>query len=220
MTLFAIAMLCALWMLWVLLPGTTNPHKNLVFAGAGDDADMKIAPESFSAVPKDEAAVHREAEEFLRQKSAGNIRLARQLGERYATLLLNEVSKNFDPWPTELAPELAAHHRLLLLTYVVNRVVGENSPNSILAQTTLNVFSGELEDKAPQLDKYIRDTASYSLYVLHERNQGADSEVGKIFAGLCADKDNTEVINQGNRYYREYYTLCKELHDQTQYTQV
>ena len=221
MTSFAIAALCVLWMLWVMLPASANPRRNLLLMSAGDDADMKIAPESFSPGWGDQTDTDREAEDFLRQKSAGNIRLARELGERYADLLLAQVSKNFDPWPTDLAGQLQAHHRLLLLTYTVNRVTGELSPSPVLAQTTINVFYQSLEERAPQLDKYIRDMVSYSLYMLHERSQSGDEdEIGKIFARLCADKDNPDLINQGNRYYREYYNLCKDLHNQTQYVQV
>ena len=218
---FAIAMLCVLWALWVLLPGGANPRATLVLVSTGDDDDMKIAPESFSPGWVDETGADSEAEDFLRQKSAGNIRLARELGERYANLLMAQVSKNFDPWPTDFAGELQAHHRLLLLTYLVNRVASELSPSPILAQTTINVFYQSLEEQAPQLDKYIRDMASYSLYMLHERSQsGAEDEIGKIFARLCADKDNPELIERGNRYFREYYNLCKDLHNQTQYAQV
>jgi len=220
MTPFAIAALGVLWVLWVMLPRNANPISNLALASAGEDSDMKIAPDSFSAGLVDEAAADSEAEDFLRQKSAGNIRLARDLGERFAALLIAEAGENFDPWPTELAGELQAHHRLLLLTYVVNRVVSERSPSSILAQTTLNVFYSNLEEKAPHLDKYIRDMASYSLYVLHDRSQGSTDEIGKIFAHLCADKDNPGLIGQGNRYYQEYYTVCIELYQQTRYAEV
>ena len=221
MTSFAIAALCVLWALWVLLPGSAGPRRNLMLASTGDDADMKIAPESFSPGWRAETDADSEAEDFLRQKSAGNIQLARELGSRYADLLMAQVRKNFDPWPTDLAGELHAHHRLLLLAYTVNRVVSELSPSPVLAQTTRNVFYQSLEEKAPQLDKYIRDMASYSLYMLHERSQSGDEdEIGRIFARLCADKDNPDLIDRGNRYYREYYTLCKELFSRTQYKPV
>ena len=222
MTSLTLAALCALWMFLALVADNQAPRKSLLFVAATDeDADMKIAPRSFSAGPKDEASGQDEAEDYLRQKSAGNIPLARSLGERYADLLMAEAKDNFDPWPTELAEGLRAHHRLLLLTYVVNRAVAELSPNSILAQTTLNVFYSELEEKVPQLDKYIRDMGSYSLYVLCERSHSrTDDEIGKIFARLCADKDNSLLIDEGNRHYQEYYAACKELHRQTRYVQV
>jgi len=221
MTSPGLAALCALWMLWFFLTNSAASCKNLLLATMGEDADMKIAPDSFSAVPGNDAGAEDEAEDYLRQKSAGNISRARDLGERYAAMLTREVSENFDPWPAELAQELHAHHRLLLLTYVVNRTLAEFSPNSILAQTALNVFYSELDEKAPHLDRYIRDMASYSLYVLCERSHNShDDEIGKIYARLCADKDNTQLMDEGNRYYRKYYAACKELHEQTRYAKV
>jgi len=205
----------------VMLTRVATPRNGLLFAGAGEDADMKIAPESFSAGRGSDTSGRDEAEDYLRQKSAGNISLARTLGERYAALLMAEAQENFDPWPTELAGELQAHHRLLLLTYVVNRAVAELSPDSILAQTTLNVFYSELEEKAPQLDKYIRDMGSYSLYVLCERSHNStDDEIGGIFARLCSDKDNASLVAEGNRHYREYYAACQKLHEQAGYVRV
>ncbi|MCL2857487.1 MAG: hypothetical protein FWE19_07220 [Oscillospiraceae bacterium] len=213
--------LVAMWIFFGLAADSGTTWKGLLLATTSEDADMKIAPRSFSGGRREETAGQDEAENYLRQKSAGNIELARELGERFAALLMAEASGNFDPWPAELAGGLRAHHRLLLLTYVVNRAVAELSPNSILAQTTLNVFYSELEEKAPQLDKYIRDMGSYSLYVLCERShRRTDDEIGKIYAGLCADKDNSTLIEEGNRCYHEYYTACKELHNQARYARV
>ena len=222
MTPPVLATLCALWMILALLTRAGVPWRSLMFAVAGEDADMKIAPKSFSSAPKDDAGATDEAEEYLRQKSVGNIERARALGERYAALVMAEANKNLSRRPAELAEELRTHHRLLLLTYVVNRAVAELSPNSILAQTTLNIFYSELEKRAPQLlSKYIQDMGSYSLYVLCERShRSSEDEIGKIYARLCADKDNPLLIGEGNRHYREYYAACKELHDQTQYLPV
>ena len=193
----------------------------LAAVAGGEDADMKIAPESFSHTAKSEDNAEVEARDYLLQKNAGNISLARALGEQYAALLMQEAKTNFDPWPEGMAESLLAHHRLLLFSFVVNRVVAELSPNSILAHTTLNVFYNEIEEKAPQLDANIRDMASYSLYILCERSEGCTKDqVGKIFARLCADKDNERLIAQGQQYYHAYYDACSRLHRETKYVQV
>ena len=223
MTSPSIAAFFALCIFLALSVRDYTPWKGLLLAtAAGDDADIKIAPKSFSSAPKDEASAKDEAEEYLRQKSAGNIERARGLGERYAALVIAEASESLDSRPAKLAEELRTHHRLLLLTYVINRAVAELSPNSLLAQTTLNVFYSELEKKAPKLlSKYIQDMGSYSLYVLCERSHNClKDEIGRIYARLCADKDNPLLIDEGNRHYRQYYAACKELHNQTQYLPV
>ena len=221
MTPFVLSVLCA--GLASLMLGAAKKNSLLLAALGGEDADMKIAPEHFSSAGKseDSSEAEVEARDYLSQKSVGNISLARDLGERYAALLMREAKTNFDPWPEGLADSLRAHHRLLLLSYVVSRVVTDFSPNSILAHTTLNVFYSELEEKAPQLDKYIRDMASYSLYVLCERSETCSSgEIGKIYARLCGDKDNISLISEGERYYHTYYDICSQLHKQTNYAQV
>jgi len=209
----------------LLIPRDNEKGRLLLAAlgGEGEDADMKIAPEHFSSGPENEDVSEAETEalNYLRQKSAGNIELARALGERYAALLIQEAKTNFDPWPEGLADSLRAHHRLLLFSYVVHRVVNDLSPNPILTYTTLNVFYGEIEEKAPDLEKNTRDMASYSLYVLCERSESStDDEIGKIYARLCGDKDNETLIDEGDYYFRAYYDTCAQLHRQTNYAQV
>jgi len=196
---------------------------NLLLCSAGDDADMKIAPKRFSGAKKarDHSEAQAEAQDYLRQKSSGNIDLARTLGERYAALLVDEARQNFDPWPVDMAQSLRAHHRLLLLSYVVNRVVAELCASSILSQTTINVFYNEIEQAAPQLEKYIKDMASYSLYILCERSESCEEdEIGRIYARLCGDKDNQSLIDEGNHYYHTYRRACEELHREIGYAQV
>jgi len=198
-------------------------RKNLLLCATADgDADMKIAPDHFSSSQRDYLSeAEAEALDYLRQKNSGNIDLARTLGEQFAALLIHEAQENFEPWPQGMANSLRAHHRLLLFSYVVNRVVAELSPDSILAHTTTSAFYSEVEQKAPQLDRYIRDMASYSLYILCERSAScSESEVGKIYARLCGDKDNARLIDEGGHYYRAYHQACSDLHKQTQYAQV
>ncbi|MCL2579901.1 MAG: hypothetical protein FWE32_07690 [Oscillospiraceae bacterium] len=220
-----------IWLELALITGcalflfTALKGENLLLAASGDeDADMKIAPGSGGSIRDTEPAAEEaeaEAQNYLRQKSSGNIDLARALGSSYAALVMAEAKDKFDPWPEGMAEALQAHHALLLFSYVINRVVADLSHNSILAQTTLNVFYCEIETKAPGLDKYIRDMASYSLYILCERSsQCPTDQVGKIFARLCGDKDNERLIARGHTLFADYYARCKQLHEQTRYAQV
>jgi len=207
----------------LLMLGDSKKGNLLLAVPGGEDADMKIAPKHFSSGPESEDISEAEAEalNYMRQKSAGNIQLARALGERYATLLMQEAKTNFDPWPEGLADSLRAHHRMLLFSYVVHRVVADLSPNPLLTYTALNVFYSELEEKAPQLEKSTRDMASYSLYVLCERRESCtDDKIGIIYAQLCGDKDNKVLIDEGDRYFHAYYDICVQLHRQTNYAQV
>ena len=219
MTPVTILALCVCALILGAIAITNKPHL-MAAAMSGGDEDMKIAHRHFSPAAEAEDSVQAEVEDFLRQKSVGNISRARQLGVQYASLLMREAQENFDPWPENMAQSLRAHHQLLMFSYVVNRVVAELSPNSILAHTALNVFYDTLEEKAPQLDKYVKDMASYSLYVLCERSDTCTlDQIGKIYARLCGDKGNGQLEQEGLAHYTAYYEACSKLHRQAGYAQ-
>lgn len=196
---------------------------NFVFAAMGDegqDTDIKIAPEKMSSAGTEQGfeEARQEAEVYLRQKSLGNVGKARTLGGQFADLLIETVEKNFNPWPEQMADSLRAHHLVLLFSYAVNRVVTQLSPNSILAHTALGVFYNEVETRVPELDKCIKDMASYSLYVLCERGSSCtDQEIGKIYARLCGDRDNPALIDEGEAAFMSYHKSCAELHERARY---
>jgi hypothetical protein len=197
------------------LLAASNRALPCLLAMAGDE-DMKIAGDSFKPAPPD--AGEAEAKAYLEQKSSGNVEKARRLGSRFALALRERVSENLnDPnFQGELA--VREHHKAVLYSYVVNRVIADLSPNSILAQTALNVFYADLEAETPVLAEHVRDMAAYSLYILCERSETCvDDEIGRIYARLCGEEDNPRRVEEGNRCYREFYHLCSLLHQQTEY---
>jgi hypothetical protein len=106
----------------------------------------------------------------------------------------------------------------VLFSYVVNRVIADISPNSIIAQTALNVFYSRVEETAPHLAEYMRDMAAFSLYILCKRSEHRDDdEIGTVFARTCEDEDNKALVQEGNRLYRSFYEQCVRLHEQAGY---
>lgn len=170
------------------------------------DDDIKIAPASFAgnrpAVDSGEEA----ARQFLEQKECGNIDKARALGKAYAGDVIGVESA-----PQQERTQRELHHQIVLYSYIVNRVIAEHSPNSIVAQTCLNVFYSEIEAASEELRKHVSDMAAFSLYVLCERspNRG-DDEMGLIYAELCDFDGNQDKINDGNAFYQRVYKLCAE----------
>jgi hypothetical protein len=178
-----------------------------------EDEDIKIAGESFSSGSRQEDSSEIAARQFLEQKQSGNIDKARALGERYVQVLLDEVPELFgaaaQPQP------LLLHHQMLLYSYALNRVVAEHSPNSLVAQTVLNVFYDELESSSPAIYHHVSDMAAFSLYILCERSERrSDDEIGNVYATLCGEADNAQRSEEGNRLYRLYSAYCKKLHDE------
>lgn len=193
-----------------------QPWPKLLLAVVVGDEDIKIASGSFSSAPALEDSAEVAAKEFLRQKDAGNIDKARQLGKLFADSMFDfGHGPLFQTTPERTQREL--HHQLLLYAYVVNRVIAEQSPNSILAQTTLNVFYSEIEAASPELHAHVSDMAAFSLYILCERKNREDCYIGKIYAGLCDFGDRQDIIDQGNRFYCDAYNFCTEMMRRTDY---
>lgn len=185
-----------------------------------EDEDIKIMGDSFSPRVSQEDSSELAAQQFLQQKESGNIDKARQLGMEYVQALLKCDPALFGGAGGEENAK-GLHHRILLFSYALNRVVAEHSPDSILAQTTLNVFYNELENASPDLYQHVCDMAAFSLYILCERSETrTDEEIGKVYAGLCGEQDNPERIEEGNRLYNLYYGHCRTLREGIQFTAV
>ena len=184
-------------------------QKAAFFALESDDDDVKIAPGSFSGSKKQQDLADQAAQEFLRQKKLGNVDKARQLGTDFAELL----------WV--LAQELImgdgnveqreVHHRLLLCSYAVCRVVSEASPNSIVAQTSLSRFYSAVEERSNVLSRHVSDTAAFSLYILSERSKDDIAEIGKIFAKLIGQEGDIEKAGLGNQVFSSFYEKSLQL---------
>lgn len=180
-----------------------------VFAAAQGDEDIKIAGDTFSQ-PSSEDISELAAQEFLRRKSSGDIDRARGLGQYFANALIDTDS---GPLAGELANRSMQmrHHQYLLYSYVVNRVIAEHSPDSILAQTSLNVFYSEIEQASDELHRHVSDMAAFSLYILCERSaKRTDEEIGAIFAGLCGEEGVPETVAYGRYLYCKLYDICLE----------
>lgn len=208
--------LCALAALCVVRwsrPGS----RMLLMAGADGDEDMKIAPGHFSGSRPPEDIAELAAQDFLRQKKSGNIDRARDLGKRFALALLDGEN---GPLKGELegqSPQVQ-HHQFLLYSYVVSHVIADHSPNSILAQTSLNVFYSEVENVSADLYRHVSDMAAFSLYILFERSRDrAEDEIGRIFAELCGAEGDRQLIDYGNRLYDQLYRYCVDEIRKTQY---
>lgn len=179
-----------------------------------DDDDIKIAPDTFTAVATDSA--EEAARQFLKQKNSGNIEKARELGKTFSDAIIHIEN---GPLGKETACTVREwHHKLLLYSYVVNRVIAEYSPNSILAQTSLNVFYSGIEAESPELHSHVSDMAAFSLYVLCERTKNRNSDdIGEIYANLCDFGGDQEKIGEGNMFYNKVYVFCKEKIEAIQY---
>lgn len=173
--------------------------------GANDDADMKIAGENIA--PEIELdADEKAAEIFLQNKEVGNIAIANQVGISLANLLWQEAQMLI--MEDSGLPAQRVHQMLVLCSFVVNKVIGENSPNTLLAQTALSKFYSTTEERSSVLYQHISDTASFSLYILYERTGNGGDDVGEIYADLCGVEKDKNLIREGDSLYTAFYDTC------------
>lgn len=175
-----------------------------------EDEDIKIAPGSFTGIHALSDSGEEAARQFLEQKECGNIDKARALGKAYADAIIHiETGPVAESGKPRTQREL--HQQLLLYSYTVNRVIAEQSPNSIVAQACLNVFYSRIEEASQELHKHVSDMAAFSLYVLCERSRNrTDDDIGAIYAQLCDFAGKREVIDEANAFYRRVYEFCGE----------
>jgi hypothetical protein len=182
-----------------------------IAAGAGD-SDGPFAP----AEPVQDAA-ELAARDFLVQKDNGNIDRARTLGEAFARCLW-ELAQELIMDNEQGLTQQEIHHRLLLCSYAVNRVIAQFSPNSIVAQTALGRFYSDIEDKSNVLHRHVSDTAAFSLYILNERSgSGGNGDIGRIFAKLIGCEGDPESASQGAEVYGDFYRACKNIIDEVKF---
>ena len=197
-----LAVFTALFYYKTRLPG-------VLLAVTGNDDDVKIATGSFGGSKKQPDQAEQAAQEFLRQKQLGNVDKARQLGTSFAELLWGHAQELIMGEGNLL--QLEVHHRLLLCSYAVCRVVSEASPNSIVAQTALSRFYSAVEERSNVLNRHVSDTAAFSLYILSERSKDDIAEIGKIYAKLIGNDGNADKIAQGNEVFICFYDKCTRM---------
>lgn len=217
-----ISVLASCYLIYKLIK--PNPYKRYVcdngimFDSQDEDDDIKIATGHFSGGGVREDSADLAAENFLRQKNSGNIDHARSVGAYFAKLAL---SPQLGPLADELEGKspLVQHHLYLLYSYIVNRVIAEHSPDSILAQTSLNVFYSNIEEASPELHKHVTDMAAFSLYILCERSPNrSEDELGQVFADLLDMEDNAQMVQLGNGFYKRMYQSCMQVIKDTPYS--
>lgn len=177
---------------------------------SNSDEDIKIADGKFSHNLKKEDSSEAAAAEYMEQKQLGNIDRAEKIGDMFAQTLINSdfPLDKIEQLPTECEKK----NTMLLYSYVVNRVIREYVPNSLIGQKALNVFYEKIEKADFEISKHIADMAAFSLYMLCERSNTRDSaEIGRIYADLCDFEHDLDKIRQGNEFYAKAYDYCVEL---------
>ena len=207
-----LAVLSAILTMAAVLRREKDPQPLLAVVG---DEDIKIAEGPFKRPAAKQDMAEQAARDFLEQKQNGNIDKAHRLGEAFA-LALWELAQDLIMGDHGLSQQ-EIHHRLLLCSYSVNRVIAELSPNTMVAQTALSRFYAKVEEYSEMLHRHVSDTAAFSLYILSGRTNGSAAEIGRIYARLAGYEGNPLKIEQGGDIYSAFYKSCSLLLDEVEY---
>ena len=184
--------------------------RNLCFCSGGGDEDMKIVPDLAPASPHQES--DEAAGDFIRHRDNGNIQRAKELGEQFARSMKALESAAGDP--------VILAQKKVLYAFVVNKVIEEKAPDSILAQAALSSFYQTVEEIAPEDSDTISDSVAFSLYILADRGRRnrAQDTPGEVFAELCGQRGREEYCYIGQSLYNQYHLDCMELCSQTEFS--
>ena len=174
-----------------------------------DDSDIKIVPEHPSQVfDMGEGA----ANAFARETANGNMEKARKLGARFGCALLNGESDGITMFGVGAYdnPQTILQ-RKVLFSYIVNRVVEDMAPNSIVAQSVIASFYDTVRTASRELCDGISDSAAFTLYILAGRSAPDDLKaIGRIFAQLCGHEGDPVFLQYGYELANYFMRQCTQ----------
>ena len=152
--------------------------------------DIKIYRQNTEEPPLSEG--EKAAREYRRQQENGNLERAHRLGEAlYRLFLAMPVQGDY------------AAQQWVLLSFLVENELEQQVKNTLLSQSVQSRFAELLEQQSPELAHTAHDARAFTLYTLNETRRSPRSE-GEIFAKLCEQPENEEVIALGERLAEEF----------------
>lgn len=174
-----------------------------------DDSDMKIVPNDPSELfDSSEGA----ANAFLRETQNGNMEKARTLGAQFAGELTGERKGIVSFGVGDFDDDTTLLQRKVMFAYVVNQVLEELAPTSIVAQSAISAFQMAIRRDGPELYDPITDSAVISQYILAVRTMPDDkSAVGKVFARLCGRGEDPLFVRYGCELASYFTMYCTQV---------
>lgn len=173
-----------------------------------DDSDMKIAGQ----VPKDgHDALEGEVDAFVREKTNGNIERAQKAGKLFAQALTSADQDSTVYFGIgEMDDAVTLRQRRILFSYIVNRVIAELAPNSIVAQAALSSFYEQTRKASEEIYQQINDSLAFSLYIFSYRSAGDMKAAARVFAQLCGKEGDRVFIQYGQELGAFFARFCTE----------
>lgn len=172
-----------------------------IFFASFDDSDIKIAGDKPSQqIFKDNQEPQEDIAQLLHnERENGNLDKARELGKRVAVDLYN-FSVNSGEYSKEIKQEMK-----VLYAFVIDYVLNNYLPNSIVSQTALSEYMTTLKNIDEDFYDHIQVSGSYSVYVLKSRKDiDLADKIGKSFAKVVDFDDDPSWVNIGSQLYNNW----------------
>jgi hypothetical protein len=173
-----------------------------------NDDDVKIVPEDISTLFAPQKPADANVDALLRERGLGNTGRAYDLGAQLAHAVLEE---RFKKAPPQVAENDFSLQMRLLFSYAVQRVLQDESPNGILANTALSGFHETVERASPEFHRALNESAALSLYFyLYHAGRRDAHAIAKQFADLCGVPGDAACEREGASAYDRFAAFCAD----------
>lgn len=200
-----------LFALFALIVGNSRLDYG-VLAYATTDEDIKIAPprpaKAFSSVADEN---DNSAQEYLRNKTSGNLSKAEQLGVRLFDAFSSArdtLDACFNDWELSLADNLLAY-----IVYEQLEKLGRSVP-TLLPEAAKAVFLDRAESVGEELFNRLSDSAVFSVFMVTE-DEGGD--LAQAFAQQCGGDNVEELTSTARRMIVSFSQQCSSLIAETEF---
>ena len=165
------------------------------------DADIKIFGSSQPASSPADSG-EEDAQEYVRHKLSGNIDIAKEVGRQ-----LGLLAAAYQLSEEAAEPAVALQSRVLLL-HTAQSCLKDNSPSDIIATAAIQALMDTASKKVPEAWENYMGLDSSTLYRLASDEDNPSQSMGKLFAQLCGQKENSALSQLGNSLYQRFTADC------------
>lgn len=157
----------------------------------------------------------RSAQAYLIQKENGNVEKARQLGQRLAEMVVEDlphIEDNSEDW-------LLIDHLKMLYVFVAEQIIRE-CPDAILYQVTLSAFRDAIEVGVPGVYGAMSGCGADTFYQLayyRKKKDAVESNMGRTLAQLYGKPDDWKLTAIGEHLFTAFQQKCRMECEKTDY---
>lgn len=155
------------------------------------------------------------AQAYLRHKENGNVDKARQLGQRLAEMVVEDlpaIEDNSEDW-------LLIDHLKVLYIFVAEQIIRE-CPDELLFQVSLAAFREAIERDVPGAYDAMSGSGADTFYQLayYRKQEGSVAhQMGQAMAQLYGRAGDWKIVTIGEHLFSEFQQRCREACQKTQY---